>query len=245
MTCVCSAAKKVRVPLLFMALSVGLSACSSAKPKAEKPQKMFERGWIGGDYKAVRTFPPGLEPKPKAGILVTALNSETPAHLAGLNEGDVILELNHKPATNLRDFRNAIDASKPGSTVDLKVWHDGNVAEESVAVGREQFTKNGVFMIGLPGFFHPASFSPKHGFSLVAVGYKLESGSDRKDLNSVETKYYKLCNPKNYEPWDEGWKAWLVVMQAETSKRVRSQEVVPAAACSTTSEHSDSVVAAR
>src|SRR4051812_30725764 len=88
MTCVCSVLKRVGVSLLFMALAAGLSACSSAKPKNKKPEKIFERGWIGGDYKAVRTFPPNLEPKPKAGILVTALNAETPAHLAGLNEGD-------------------------------------------------------------------------------------------------------------------------------------------------------------
>jgi hypothetical protein len=51
---------------------------------------------------------------------------------------------------------------------------------------------------------------------------------ERKELSSAEARYFKNCDPKNYRASDEGWKVWLVVMQAWTHKTIQSQEVVPA-----------------
>src|SRR5438309_1226544 len=67
------------------------------------------------------------------------------------------------------------------------------------------------------------------GFSLGIVGFKPEPVFQRKELSSAEERYFKSCDPKNYESVDEGWRAWLVIMQAETNKRIKSQEIVPVA----------------
>ncbi len=101
------------------------------------------------------------------------------------------------------------------------------MVERNVRVGRETFTYNGTFAIGLPGFFYGVKLWSNAGFSLGVLGYEPEPVSDRKDLSSAEARYFMNCDPKKYHPSDEGWKAWLVIMQASTQKRIRSQEIVP------------------
>jgi membrane-associated protease RseP (regulator of RpoE activity) len=222
---------KKTIPLLLSVLALVIPDSSSAKPK-EKP--IHERGWVGGEYEVVTVFPAGFTNPPKAAILITSLNSNTPASLAGLSEGDLILELNHQPATKLRNLRRTIDQSKPGTLLPVKVWHEGQTAEHNIGVGRETYNNGGVFAIGLPGFFHAVKlwpFTPIHaGLSLGVVGFTTEPVSHRRELGSAEEKYFKSCDPKNYQPVDDNWRGWLVIMQAETNKRIRSQELVPATA---------------
>ena len=105
----------------FLGAAVLLSAgCATSNP-AEKP--VHQRGWIGGQYKlarqprwmgnsdAIDAFPGQLKKTQTTGILVTALSSNTPAHLAGVKEGALILEINHQPVTCLADFRRILAAS--------------------------------------------------------------------------------------------------------------------------------------
>src|SRR6266478_2050825 len=172
-----------------------ITGCCSAK---SKEAASHHRGWIGGEYYAFSIFPAGLQHTPKSALLVTALNTNTPAALAGLNEGDLILELDHQPAVGLRKFHQTIDR-----------------------------TDTGTFAIGFPGFFYGVKLWSSAGFSLGVLGYEPEPVSDRKDLSSAEARYFMNCDPKKYHPSDEGWKAWLVIMQASTQKTIRSQEIVP------------------
>src|SRR2546427_9088066 len=89
--------------LLYLgAMALVITGCCSAKPKEAA---IHQRGWIGGEYKIVGMFPAGLKHKQHSAVLVTALNTNTPASLAGLNEGDLIVELNHQPAAGIKRFR--------------------------------------------------------------------------------------------------------------------------------------------
>lgn len=180
----------------------------------------------------VTQFPVGFSNAPKAAVLVTTLNTNTPASLAGLTEGDLVLELNHQPATKLKRVWQTIDNSEPGTLLPVKVWHDGQIAEYNIRVGREIYENGGVFMVGVPGYFHAVKLWPfssfNAGLSLGVVGFKPEPVSPRKELSSAEARYFKSCNPKNYQPTDDGWTAWFVIMQAETNKRIKSQEILAA-----------------
>lgn len=215
--------------IIGLGLALGLS-CSVA---SAKDSPTHERGWIGGEFKMVTVFPPAFSNAPKAGILITALNTNTPASMAGLEAGDLILELNHRPATKLSSVRSTIDRTKPGTGLPVKVWREGQIVERNICTGREVYQETGVFMVGLPGFFYAPKLWPftvrSAGWSVVAAGFKPEPVSDRKELTSAEERYFKNCNPKGYEVTDDGWKAWLVIMQAETHKTIKSQEIVPAA----------------
>jgi hypothetical protein len=204
------------------ALAGLVSGCSSTKPKEPATH---QRGWIGGEYKVVRVFPAGLKPSQESALLVTHLNTNTPAALGGLAEGDLILELNQQPATKLNNFRRTIDGTEPGKSVAIKAWRNGQTVESKVRVGRETFTNNGTLALGLPGYFHELRLWPTAGFSLGVLGYEPEPVADRKELSSAEERYFMNCNPKSYQVSDEGWKVWVVVMQAWTHKTIRSQEV--------------------
>jgi membrane-associated protease RseP (regulator of RpoE activity) len=221
---------KTTIPLFLSVLALGSSLATS------KEAPIHERGWIGGEYKVVTVFPAGFSNAPKAAVLVTSLNTNTPASLARVEAGDLIVELNHQPATKLRSLRRTIDNSQPGTLLPVKIWHEGQIVERKIRVGRETYNNGGVFMVGLPGFFHAPKLWPftlhNAGLSVVVAGFTPEQASDRRELSSAEERYFKNCHPTNYRPTDAGWKVWLVIMQAETNKQIRSQEIVPAATAS-------------
>jgi hypothetical protein len=213
------------VTLLCLGTMAVVMMCGCASTTS-KEVAAHQRGWIGGEYKLVKKFPPELKHKQHAALLVTSLNSNTPAAMAGLNEGDLILAMNREKATGLKKFYACVDKSEPGTILAIKAWHDGEIIERNVRVGRETYSNQGVFMVGLPGYFHAVNLGHHAGFSLGVLGYKPDMCADRKELNSTEERYLKRCTAKNYEVSEPGWKAWLVIMQAESSKTIKSQETV-------------------
>jgi hypothetical protein len=204
----------------FLLIALTLTGCSTAKPK-EKP--VHQRGWLGGEYKKVSRFPEPLRAERKAAILVTALSSNTPARLAGVREGDLILELDHTSMTRLKDFRVIIDRTQPGTSLPVKVYRNGASIDYQIVVGRETFRHCGMLAIGWPPIMRSPDLWPNPDFSLIALGYETEHG--RTELGSVEQSYYRNCNP-NHHPWDGDWDAWLVIFRLMKSKEIVSQEIV-------------------
>jgi serine protease Do len=62
--------------------------------------------------------------KSRQGALVTTVSENGPAAKAGLEPGDVILEFNSKPVKNRDDLVAMVVATKPGSTVPIKILRD-------------------------------------------------------------------------------------------------------------------------
>ncbi|MGH7492792.1 MAG: DegQ family serine endoprotease [bacterium] len=69
------------------------------------------------------------------GALVSEVVRNTPAAKAGLQEGDIIRQLNGKRVENHRQLRNDIAAIAPGTTVQLQILRDGNTKEIAVKLG--------------------------------------------------------------------------------------------------------------
>ena len=59
------------------------------------------------------------------GPLVGDVSADSPAARAGLQKGDIILEVNGKPVAGSNDLRMSISMMKPETHVDLKVFRDG------------------------------------------------------------------------------------------------------------------------
>lgn len=237
----------IRSPIVLAA--VLLAGCASHPPKEEP---IHEQGWIGGKYKCAKPhatfanwvsggehiiycFPKELERTQKSGIFTAELSTNTPAYQAGLRAGDLILELNHQPAANLPAFWNAICTARPGDSLPVKVWHDGQTTEFNITVGREKFQHRGTFMVGmglpLPGFWDPPHLVPTReapSFSLVALGWA-RNDSSPVDFNSVEQRYRQSCNPKEKQKGDdEDWRCWLAIFQVSKGKTILGQEAVAA-----------------
>ncbi|MEO7597786.1 MAG: Do family serine endopeptidase, partial [Opitutus sp.] len=77
----------------------------------------------------------GLDRKTK-GVMVTDVYPGTPAEVAGLKRGDVILTINGKTVSSLRDLRVLIAQTAPGSKVKLKVLRDGKDRLVEAALGK-------------------------------------------------------------------------------------------------------------
>jgi membrane-associated protease RseP (regulator of RpoE activity) len=70
------------------------------------------------------------------GVMVTDVYPNTPAETAGLKRGDVIMSINNKSVTSLRDLRVLIAQTAPGSKVKLKISRDGKDRSIEAALGK-------------------------------------------------------------------------------------------------------------
>jgi hypothetical protein len=227
--------------LLLVAL---LAAFPGPGVSAGAPKPVHQRSWLGGEYKLakrprmfqsrdlVAAFPPSLSGEQRAGILVTALETNTPAGLAGLRAGDLILKVNDQPAEKLGTFYTLISAAQPGHVVQLSVYRDGEVLDFPVTLGRETYQKEGTISFGLllSGQWDPL---PNPDFSLIALGYKKRV--QRLELNSPETRFRRHVasggapgiGASSSIASSEGWEAWCVLFGVSSRKRILSQETIP------------------
>lgn len=208
--------------LLVCALAMLLTGCAS-----EKSKPIAQRGWIGGEYAQAKPssflvamasspgvvggLPKLIRQTQEAAILVTKMETNAPASLAGLRPGDYVVELNHQPVTGLRDFRRIVDRSEPGTALAVKAYRDGQMLEYNLPVGREKYKKEGTLSLAFPTVVHQWDLWPNPGFSLVVVGCEPNPGL-RRDLG------------KDREAYDEEWKAYLGFVELSVGKRVVSQE---------------------
>jgi len=70
--------------------------------------------------------------KDPRGVLVGDVSPNSPAQAAGLQRGDIILEVNGKPMTDSNQLRMTISMMQPGSEAQLKVVHDGSQRELTI-----------------------------------------------------------------------------------------------------------------
>jgi serine protease Do/serine protease DegQ len=75
-------------------------------------------------------------PRDTKGVTVTDVTPGSAAEKAGLQLGDVILRINEKPVSTLRDLRMMIVQTAPGSQVKLKISRDGKEQSLDVTLGR-------------------------------------------------------------------------------------------------------------
>lgn len=80
------------------------------------------RGWLGV---TIQNFTPELVKefglKKLAGALVTDVFKGSPAEIAGIQRGDVILKVNGKDIRNVESLRNMVSQSKVGKSINLKI----------------------------------------------------------------------------------------------------------------------------
>ena len=78
------------------------------------------------------------EPK---GVLVGDVSSNGPARAAGVERGDIILELNGKPMNDANELRNTVAMMQPGEEAKLKIARNGSTRDLSLKLGELPSTK--------------------------------------------------------------------------------------------------------
>jgi serine protease Do len=81
-----------------------------------------------------------LHSKQTEGVLVGDVTAGAPAAAAGLQRGDVILDLNGQKVEDSNQLRMRVSLTAPGTTVHMRVLHDG--VEKNVAVKLAEMPAN-------------------------------------------------------------------------------------------------------
>jgi len=70
------------------------------------------------------------------GILISDVIEKSPAEGAGMQSGDVVLELDGRAIPDTGAFRNEISARKPGTEIELTILRNGEQLTLTVSIGR-------------------------------------------------------------------------------------------------------------
>jgi len=215
--------------------------CVAGVTFANAAERIQERPWLGGEYKlaknqrvplssskeTVNAFPEKLRRSHEAGLLIYALDTNTPAAAAGLLAGDLMVEADHRPIVSLRAFGRFIDGRRPGEVVPLRVYRAGELIDLSVTLGRETYRRERTLGVGLL-LSSKVDLVPNPDFSLIAAGFK--NRTRRLELQSPETKFLLQTRAEDHQAGcglaREGWRAWLAIVSFGSHKRILSQELV-------------------
>lgn len=95
------------------------------------------RGWLGIEVQELtpalaQSF--GLEKR--IGVLVAGINHNGPAHLAGIQPGDILVQVDQQPVLDGRQVMTQITQTKPGSKISIDVLRDGGVQNLEAIVAK-------------------------------------------------------------------------------------------------------------
>lgn len=145
-----------------------------------------EGGWLGVQISEV-TAEKARELKLPAerGVLVTGVESDSPAAKAGLRTNDVITELNGQRIEGTAQFRRMIRETPPGRTVQLGVWRDGKALTLSaqLAGSRERVERE-------LSFSFPREFDFRFDLPRLSVSSAPRLGIDAEDLRGQLGQYF-------------------------------------------------------
>ena len=89
--------------------------------------------------------------KETKGALITQLEKDGPADKAKLKEGDIIVEFNGTPISELNELSQAVAGTKPGTKARLKVIRDGKLQDFTIVIG--ELTPEGIHNLKRPENF--------------------------------------------------------------------------------------------
>jgi serine protease Do len=100
------------------------------------------RGWLGvGIQEMTPELAKSFNLKSPEGVLISQVESNSPAEIAGLHSGDIILEYNGKETKSPRDLSLAVADTKVGVPAKLTVLRDGKTLNMNVAIGERPAEK--------------------------------------------------------------------------------------------------------
>ncbi|MDX5595568.1 Do family serine endopeptidase [Pseudovibrio sp. SPO723] len=94
------------------------------------------RGWLGVQIQPVtEDIAESLGLESTDGTLVAETQPDTPAAVAGLEAGDVILKVDGKEVNGPRELARTIAEYRPESEVVIEYWRNGEIQEKTVKLG--------------------------------------------------------------------------------------------------------------
>lgn len=109
-----------------------------------KADKKVSRGWLGVSIQAVDSATAkALGLKKPQGALIGGLIPGQPAEKAGIEIGDVILEIDNSEVNSPEELQRIIMLKKPGETVTATIWREGKSKKVKIKLMERNVGKNG------------------------------------------------------------------------------------------------------
>jgi hypothetical protein len=221
----------MKTSLLITAMCAILcGGCASNKQTQAK--KIYERPWVGGNFKTVPTAASvraDWRHFGKTGALLTSAYKDTPLEKAGLQEADVVLAVN---GAKVNTAKKISDAAGSGPAT-FTIYRNGEIMEKSVQPGVERYEK--YHSIALAFSLSPQihfDLLPNPDFSLFVLGLKHDE--QQLQLRDVEAKYLRDIEARDGKvkaegDWkglrsEEGWKFWVGPIWIDERKMIVAQE---------------------
>ena len=147
-----------------------------------------DRGYIGIQLRPIdEVSAKSLKLDKVAGALVDDILKDSPAEKAGIEPGDVILELNGKPVNSSNDLQSLVAQHRAGDQVKLKLWRDGKSITKSVTL-KKRDDDNTASNEGVKGSDSKTDESTNKTESFKDLGFSIAPLNDKvkKDIGVEE-----------------------------------------------------------
>ena len=138
---------KAEAPSSGMAEAIPIDIVKSVTSEIKEKGRV-ERGWLGVS----------IEENEEGKVGIIAIEKESPAELAKLKEGDIVLKIEREEVASTKMLAKEIRKRKPGKTITLKIERNGKEIDVKVKLG-EYSEKN--VRIELESKFPRLFFAPK------------------------------------------------------------------------------------
>ncbi|HEX9637422.1 MAG TPA: M20/M25/M40 family metallo-hydrolase [Acidobacteriota bacterium] len=98
-------------------------------------QRLPEAPNLGPGHRAWLGTVPDYGEMERPGVLLGGVRAGSPAELAGMRAGDILIKMDQVEIRNLYDFQYALNGRRPGDTVALVVERDGERLDLSATLG--------------------------------------------------------------------------------------------------------------
>ncbi|WP_291321692.1 DegQ family serine endoprotease [Desulfonatronospira sp.] len=107
-----------------------------------KTDQKVSRGWLGVTIQNVdQDIASALELEEARGALVAGVTPGDPAEKAGMQAGDVIVQLNGEPVEDSSDLTRKIGQLSPGSEATVGFWREGTKKEVTITLGERDLAR--------------------------------------------------------------------------------------------------------
>ena len=120
-------------------IGLGFAIPSNMAKKIVSQLKEFgrtKRGWLGVQIQSVTSeIAESLNLNNNKGAFVASVQEDSPAEIAGIEAGDIILEFNEIPIGTYRDLPRLVAGTDVDSIISIKIWRKNNSVNLSVKIG--------------------------------------------------------------------------------------------------------------
>jgi len=186
-----------------------------------------DRGYIGISLRPVdEVSAKSLKLDKVVGALVDDVLKDSPAEKAGIESGDVILELDGKPVNSSNDLQSLVAQRRAGDKVNLKIWRDGKSITKSVTLKKRDYDTIASNDEGVTGSTSSGEDNSNGTVSFKDLGFTITSLSEK---NKTDLEVDKGVFVSKVEPYSvagqRGLSSGIAIVKADKQEISKTGQI--------------------